>query len=633
MSAPLRILHLGKYYPPAKGGIERFLADLVTAQRAAGDEVSVLVHQHDTAAREDPPWLTRCPVWLRLIFAPISPGYANALARAIERSQPALLVLHMPNLSVFWALLVRRARRLPWIVHWHADVEPSRHRLGLRLAYPFYRVFERAVLERADAIIVTSQAYLDASVPLGPWRRKCHVIPLGVDASRLPDPATVQSPGEGMWQPGMLRVLFVGRLTYYKGLETLVAAAAGAPDAEVLIAGDGEERGRLERAIRLAGVGNRVRLLGEVDDGTLPALLASCHVFALPSKERTEAFGVALLEAMRYARPLIVSRLAGSGVLEVARDGDNAILIPHDDVDAWRRALALAASSPNRLRALGERGAARFAREYDVRVVAARIRRILTLSHVAAYMDHDNPSQLPIDVVAESRRARAGEYLIVIPALNEAATVAGVVRKARAQSGANVVVVDDGSDDETRAAAVAAGAIVLRAPLWQGAWGAIQTGIRYAIRHGYAGVVTLDADGQHEPQHLPRLIAASVSADVVIAACTSRGSPARHLAWSYFRLLTGLDIDDLTSGFRYYNARACRLLAGEEATLLDYQDIGVLLLLRRSGLRVAEMQVPMNPRTTGKSRVFFSWWSVTLYMAETSLLCLARWGRPGGHAR
>jgi hypothetical protein len=118
----------------------------------------------------------------------------------------------------------------------------------------------------------------------------------------------------------------------------------------------------------------------------------------------------------------------------------------------------------------------------------------------------------------------------------------------------------------------------------------------------------------------------------VIAACPSRGSFARHLAWGYFRLLTGFDIDDLTSGFRYYNARACRLLASEEATLLDYQDIGVLLLLRRSGLRVAEMQVPMNPRTTGKSRVFFSWWSVALYMAETSLLCLARWGRPKRHA-
>lgn len=628
MSAPLRILHLGKYFPPAKGGIERFLADLVAAQRDAGDEPAVLVHRHDTHSRNDPSWLLRCPVWVRLLFTPVSPAFGAWLSSAIARFAPSMLYLHMPNVSVFWALLVRPARRLAWVVHWHADVEPSRFRLGLRLAYPVYRVFERAVLERADAIIVTSRAYLDASEPLGPWRRKCRVVPLGIDASRLPPSDIVRAQGEALWQAGALRVLFVGRLTYYKGLETLVEAAAGVSEAEVLIAGEGEERSRIERAIRKTGVGARVRLLGEVDEVLLASLLASCDVFALPSRERTEAFGVALLEAMRYGKPLIVSHVAGSGVLEVAKDGENALLVPPEDVDAWRRALMLAATSPNRLRALGERGAVRFAREYDVRVVAARIREVLTHTHLAAYMDADDPSGLPVDVVADSRRARAGEYLIVIPALNEAATVAEVVRKARAQSGADVVVVDDGSEDETRALALAAGAIVLRAPLWQGAWGAIQTGIRYAIRHGYAGVVTLDADGQHEPEHLLRLVAAAASADVVIAACPSRGSLARHVAWRYFRLLTGFDVEDLTSGFRYYNARACRLLAGEEATLLDYQDIGVLLLLRRSGLRVAEMLVPMNPRTTGKSRVFGSWWSVIRYMAETTLLCLARWGRP-----
>jgi hypothetical protein len=172
------------------------------------------------------------------------------------------------------------------------------------------------------------------------------------------------------------------------------------------------------------------------------------------------------------------------------------------------------------------------------------------------------------------------------------------------------------------------GATVARAPLWQGAWGAIQTGIRYAVRHGYSGVVTMDADGQHEPAYMPQLIEAARDADVVIAACPSRGSRMRHIAWAYFRFLTGLSLDDLTSGFRYYNARACSLLAKEEATLLDYQDIGVLLLLRRAGLRVAEIAVAMNPRKSGASRVFSSWGTVARYMAETTLLCLARWNQP-----
>jgi len=215
----------------------------------------------------------------------------------------------------------------------------------------------------------------------------------------------------------------------------------------------------------------------------------------------------------------------------------------------------------------------------------------------------------------------------VIPALNEADCISGIIGQAKQRAATDVVVVDDGSTDDTAAIATLAGAIVLRAPLWQGAWGAIQTGIRFAVRHGYSAVITMDADGQHEPQYLPELIAAGQDADVVIAACVSRGSRARQLAWAYFRLLTGLHLDDLTSGFRYYGPRACQLLASEEATLLDYQDIGVLLLLRRANLRISEIPVMMNPRKSGASRIFFSWWTVGWYMAETSLLALARWTR------
>lgn len=628
MSAPVRVLHVGKYYPPAHGGIERYLADLVGAQQRAGDDVAVLVHEHAgfRPGGDDPPWLDRVPVWLRLLFTPISPAFPSRLARAIRQHRPSVLCLHVPNVSAFWALIGRSARQLPWVVYWHADVEPSRFRPALRLAYPFYRLLERALLERADAIIVTSQAYLEASEPLGPWRRKCHVVPLGADRNRLPSPP---APCEAEWRTPGLRVLFVGRLTYYKGLDTLIAAAGATTAVEVLIAGDGEERRRLERAIAATGASQRIRLLGEVDDQRLCGLLASCHLVALPSCERTEAFGVILLEAMRYAKPLLVSRLPGSGVTHVARDGVNAMLVPPEEVEAWKRALAAAAADPQGLQALGARGRERFEREYEIGIVARRVRSVLAMADVAAHTDNDDPDNLPVDIVRDFNRARAGQYLIVIPALDEAATIGEVVQRARSLSGADVVVVDDGSRDETRAEALAAGAIVLRAPLWQGAWGAIQTGIRFALRHGYAGVVTMDADGQHEPAHLPRLVSGAATADVVIAACPSRGSFWRHVAWGYFRLLTGFDIGDLTSGFRYYNVAACRLLAGEEATLLDYQDLGVLLLIRRSGLRVAEIPVPMNPRAFGISRVFSSWWTVCRYMADTTLLCLARWGQAG----
>jgi len=612
----MRILHIGKYYPPVPGGMERFLGDLVEAQRAAGHEVSVLVHG-EAPASGDPPWLHRCAVWFRLVFAPVSPAFPLWLARVIAKHSPQVLHLHMPNPSVFWALLLPSARRLPWVVHWQSDVEPSQYRLSLRLAYPLYSIFERAVLDRADAIIATSPPYRDTSRTLAPWLHKCHMVPNGVDPARLPPvdlaAAAADWPAEGM------RALAVGRLTYYKGFETLVHAVLAVPGAQLVIVGEGEERGRLERILDEAGRPARIRLAGALGDEALCRLLASCDLLCLPSRERTESFGIVLLEAMRYGRALLVSDLAGSGFTWVARRGLNAEHAATEDTRDWAWAIEKLAASPERREALGRAGEERFHREFTIGRIAQAIDRVY--AHAASVAD-DGPAPA---FGAEAAGRGEGRILAVMPALNEAACIGQVIDRIRAHRDVDVVVVDDGSTDGTDAIAREHGATVLRAPLWQGAWGAIQTGLRYARRQGYCAVVTMDADGQHEPDDLPRLREAAREADVVIAACPSRGSPARHVAWAYFKFLTGLRVEDLTSGFRYYGPEACDLLASEEATLLDYQDIGVLLLLRRAGLRIAEIPVDMNSRASGASRVFPSWWTVSRYMLETTLLCLARW--------
>jgi hypothetical protein len=191
-----------------------------------------------------------------------------------------------------------------------------------------------------------------------------------------------------------------------------------------------------------------------------------------------------------------------------------------------------------------------------------------------------------------------------------------------------VVVIDDCSVDATARVARAAGATVLPLTIQLGAWGAIQTGLRYALQHGYRTAITLDADGQHEPESIGDLLQplAIDQADVVIGAFPERASRTRRIAWSYFRLLTGIRLEDITSGFRAYNHAAITILASREASLLDYQDVGVLLILFRKGLRIVEAPVSMHPRAAGASRVFRSWWIVGKYMLQTSLLCLARVG-------
>lgn len=218
--------------------------------------------------------------------------------------------------------------------------------------------------------------------------------------------------------------------------------------------------------------------------------------------------------------------------------------------------------------------------------------------------------------------------LAVIPAYNEAATVAAVIQGVISTLDCDVLVVNDASDDGTSETARAAGAMVVDLAWRLGAWGATQTGMRFARRHGYTGVLTLDADGQHHPQELPRLLDEQrrSGADVTIGTCTQRLSLAKRLAWRYFRLLTGIAVQDFTSGLRIYDSRAVHVLASSEASLLDYQDLGVLMLLQKKGLVINEMSTLMSPRRNGSSRVFSSWLMVTRYMLHTTVLCFAQIG-------
>ena len=215
--------------------------------------------------------------------------------------------------------------------------------------------------------------------------------------------------------------------------------------------------------------------------------------------------------------------------------------------------------------------------------------------------------------------------VVVIPAFNEASSVGAVVESALLHA-ERVVVVDDASQDNTAKLAEAAGAAVLRLPVQLGAWGATQTGMRYAVRKGFDIAITMDADGQHKSSDIPNLIAPLLAeeANVVIGACPQRGSPLRHLAWRWIRSLSGINLGDFTSGFRAYDRLAIRKAASWKATLLEYQDIGVLMLFQRHSLVITDVIVTMSERVSGHSRIFGDWGAVIYYMAYTLILGLSK---------
>lgn len=367
----MRILHLGKYYAPERGGIETYTQALCEWTAARGHAVAALVHRRPGTWRT-----TREPVngievrrvacIAAPVYTPVSPTYPIELSRALGDFEPDVLHLHLPNPSCFALLASVRARRVPWVVHWHSDIPADAPDWRLRTGYRLYRPFEQALLRRAAAIAATSDAYLDASAALAPWRAKARVIPLGTQDVARP------SPRADLWPDGDgLRWLAVGRLSHYKGFDVLLRALADVPDARLAIVGDGECADSLRATARDSGVAARVRFAGSVDDATLLAAYAAADAFALPSLNRGEAFGLVLLEAMRARLPVVASAIAGSGIGEVVADGDTALLVPPGDAGALASALARLRDADLRTR-MGTRGRERFEQRFTLERSARR---------------------------------------------------------------------------------------------------------------------------------------------------------------------------------------------------------------------------------------------------------------------
>lgn len=205
----------------------------------------------------------------------------------------------------------------------------------------------------------------------------------------------------------------------------------------------------------------------------------------------------------------------------------------------------------------------------------------------------------------------ATRILVIMPAWNEEQAIGGTVRELRdLHPDVDVLVVDDGSGDTTAATAELAGATVCRLPFNLGVGGAMRTGYRYAIQHGYDVAVQVDADGQHDPRYLRELVDRLDEADVVIGARFAgegdyrvRG-PRRWamvlLAWTLSRV-TGARLTDVTSGFRAANLRAMRIFAAHYPAEYLGDTVESLVIASRMGCSVLQVPVGMRVRSAGQA--------------------------------
>lgn len=204
--------------------------------------------------------------------------------------------------------------------------------------------------------------------------------------------------------------------------------------------------------------------------------------------------------------------------------------------------------------------------------------------------------------------------IAIVPARNEEGAVGAVVTEIRAfDPGIDVVVIDDGSTDQTAAAAAAAGAFVVRLPFNLGIGAAVQTGFKFALERGYELAVRLDGDGQHDPAELAKLLAVidRDEADVVVGsrfvdgAGDHRGPRSRRIGIVFFaRLVSALTrqrVTDTTSGFQALNRRGIAIFAADYPH--DYPEVEATLMVYKHRLRLVEVPVRMRERAHGESSI------------------------------
>lgn len=355
----ISVLHVGKFYPPAPGGMERVVQLLCEGEQATTDSRVLVANTGVGTVRER--WRGVEVTRVSSVASIGSVGVCPTFPLEMWRARRDVTVLHEPNplaLVADWA----SAQAGPLVVWFHSEVIRPQWKYRL-----MYRPFLRRVLRRASRIVVSSPNLAAHAAELQEFRDKCVVIPFGIDTDRLERTpaidAKVREISERFPSP---RFLFVGRLVPYKGVDVLVEAMRHV-DGIALIVGDGPMRAALERQHPETA---RVHFLGHLSDEDVVAHLHACDVFVLPSVTRAETFGVVQLEAMACGKPVISTNLP-TGVPWVNRHRETGLVVEPGDPIGLAVALTEIATDHDLRRRLGAQARERVQEQFTLERMTA----------------------------------------------------------------------------------------------------------------------------------------------------------------------------------------------------------------------------------------------------------------------
>ncbi|GAC1465124.1 MAG: glycosyltransferase family 4 protein [Isosphaeraceae bacterium] len=365
----LRICHLGKYYPPAPGGIETHVRTLARAQADLDVHVQVFCVNHTES-----PTVTEADgavevVRFRRARSALKLDYCPGLLTQLRQVEADILHLHVPNPTMILNLLAARPTP-PVVVTYHSDVVNQKLRAAL------FRPLERMAYRRVRAILPTSPVYPQGSPFLQEYADRIQVLPIGIDVRPYVQPsaenlARAAEIREQYAQGGPLW-LCTGRFVYYKGFINAVRALRHV-EGRLLLIGDGPNQPELQLEARRLGVADRVVFLGRLPSylDIVPYYLA-VDAFWFPSNARSEAFGLVQVEAMASGCPVINTEIPHSGVPWVSSHEETGLTVPVNDPQAIASAARRLLSEPGLRERLIDAARRRAVEEFDHRVMAER---------------------------------------------------------------------------------------------------------------------------------------------------------------------------------------------------------------------------------------------------------------------
>ncbi len=310
----MNILQLGKFYP-IKGGVEKVMYNLCSGISAKGISCDMLCTSYEgESVKKNISAYSRLEgtaTWLKVAATTISPSMVIRLREICDKYD--IIHIHHPDPMAAFALRLSGYKGKV-ILHWHSDIVKQKQLLRL------YKPLQNWLIKRADLIIGTSPVYIKESPFLADVQGKMACLPIGAnfEVDKV-DTAGVQRV-RARYQ-GKKIVFSMGRLVNYKGYEYLIDAAKYLTDDYViLIGGEGPLGDKLLQQIENEGLTDKVKLLGFLSDAERDLHFAASDIFCLSSIQKTEAFAIVQVEAMACGKPVVATRIPGSGVSWVNKD-------------------------------------------------------------------------------------------------------------------------------------------------------------------------------------------------------------------------------------------------------------------------------------------------------------------------